>query len=281
MFPARHGKVGHHHEGVPAPGGPAGDGGNDRFGSGAHEPLYLEDVQPAELALLDAFLTCRGGQVVVGGTLRRLVLVASRPPNALVATRAERVPAVLGGGAVGGEDDGSHVGRTPCDVQATVELVNGVRTEGIAQAGSVEGDPHDGQVLTCRCAIDLPTRDETVKGHVGQVDVHLTPPIGGKGVGDEGQATHPREVTTAVAPTKGSRCHTLFPSVFHRRHRHFIGRGWGTSWSPLVAPDGGAAARRRRHRRWHHPCGPATTPRTCRGALPTTPIRTPGRPSPR
>src|SRR5690606_41477240 len=119
------GHVAHHVERVPPPGGPAAHRADDDLGHGPHEPLDLEDVQPARARGVDLLPALRrtGARVGVLG----LVAVAAPAPDALVAARAEGPAAVLRARTVAGEDDRGDVRAHPGVVEGAVELVDGVR----------------------------------------------------------------------------------------------------------------------------------------------------------
>jgi hypothetical protein len=100
---------------------------------------------------------------VVGGLRRgpgvvgRRVAVPVAAPDALVAARAERPPAVLGARSVAGEDHGGDVRGHAGVVHHPVQLVDGVRAEGVAHLRPVEGDAHHGQVaLLLTGPVDAP-----------------------------------------------------------------------------------------------------------------------------
>ena len=103
----------------------------------------------------------------VASASRRVgVLVAGAPADALVAARAEGPLAVLGARAVAGEQDDADVGRHAGVVERAVELVDGVRAEGVEHLGTVEGDAHD-PGLRVRATGHGPA---SVVGDVGQVE---------------------------------------------------------------------------------------------------------------
>ena len=162
---------------VAAAGRPAVDHGDDDLGHGADEALHLEDVQAPALgpdpALVDG---------VGGGALG--VLVAGAATDALVAAGAEGPLAVaaraLGAGAVAGEQHDADVGGAAGVVEHPVELVDGVRPEGVEHLGPVEGDAHAAQA------------DGPVVGDVGEVleAGHLLPGVGVEGLADTGDRAH-------------------------------------------------------------------------------------------
>ena len=86
-------EVGDDVQAVAAAGRPAGDHADDDLRHEADQPLALEDVQPAELRLVDGL-----------GGLPLGVLVAGAAADPLVAAGAERPAAVARRGAVAGED---------------------------------------------------------------------------------------------------------------------------------------------------------------------------------
>ena len=114
---------------------PAGDEGDNDLGHGADEALHLQDVQSSRASRVDAF-----------GGLAAGVVVAVAAADALVAAGAEGPAAVLGGGAVAGEQHGAYVGGHSGVVEGAVEFVHGVRAECVADLGAVECDAHGGQI---------------------------------------------------------------------------------------------------------------------------------------
>ncbi len=126
--------------------GPAVDEADDDLRHEPDQPLDLEDVETSGAGLVDG---------VRGFPLRILVSAASA--DALVAAGAERPALVLGARTVAGEQHGAHVGRHPGVVERLVQLVDGVRAEGVAHFGTVERHPDDS------------LGDMPVVGDVGQV----------------------------------------------------------------------------------------------------------------
>jgi hypothetical protein len=123
---AGQGQVGHHVQAVAAAGRPPGHDADDHLGHEADQPLRLQHVQPAAAGLG--------------------VLVAVPAAHPLVAAGAERPAAVLRARAVAGEQHAADVGGQPGVLQDGDELVDGLRPEGVAHLGPVEGDPHDAGV---------------------------------------------------------------------------------------------------------------------------------------
>ncbi len=108
-----------------------------------HEPdqaLDLKDVESSEL---------RGINPCVA-----LVLVSVLAPYPLIASRAECPSAVLWRGSVPGEEDAADVRGHPGVVEGTVELIDGLGAEGVADLGAVEGDP-DGTNGSCAVVGDV------------------------------------------------------------------------------------------------------------------------------
>src|SRR4029079_13727750 len=148
-------QVAHDVQAVSAARRPAVHPGDDDLGHRADESLHLEDVKTPSL--------CPNPGSVNG--LRSLtlgVLVAAAPPDALVPAGAERPAAVLGSGAVAGQQDSPDIGRHARVVQRAIQLVDGVRAEGVANLGAVEGDSHR--------ALRGPLQNCPVVGDVGQVE---------------------------------------------------------------------------------------------------------------
>ena len=146
---------------------PAGDEGDNDLGHGADEALHFQDVQSACACRVDAFCGVAAG-----------VVVAVAAADALVATGAERPAAVLGGGAVAGEQYGAYVGGHAGVVEGAVEFVHGVRAECVADLGAVECDAHGGQIaqdFAVFVALNL-----AVVGDVGEVfEAFDDAPVGG------------------------------------------------------------------------------------------------------
>jgi len=86
------------------------------------------------------------GRVDRVGVLALRVAVAVAAPDALVAAAAERPAAVLGGGAVAGQEHRADVGRHAGVVHDPVQLVHGVRAERVADLRPVERDTDHWQV---------------------------------------------------------------------------------------------------------------------------------------
>src|SRR5699024_5377637 len=124
--------------------------------------LHLQDVQPARAGRIDL------------ARLLALVPVAVPAADALVAARAECPAAVLGAGAVAGEQHGRNVGTHPGMVQSAVELIHRVRAKGVADLRAVDRDPHHRQVSRGARAVHA-----AVVGDVGEIEpVHLAPTAG-------------------------------------------------------------------------------------------------------
>src|SRR5699024_12688498 len=135
--------------------------------------------------------------VVAGGVAR--VLLPAAAADALGAAGAEgpplggRAAALPRGRAVAGEQDDADVGGAPGVVEGAVELVDGVRAEGVEDLRPVEGDPHAADVLG------------PVVGEVGEIleaGYHLPGPRV-EGLADVLQCTHVGEPTTP-APRSSS-----------------------------------------------------------------------------
>ena len=170
-------QVGDHVQRMPAAGRPPVDHRDDHLRHGADQPLHLQDVQAAALDLDAGLVDGIGGGALDVGIMRRGVLVAGTAADALVAARAERPAAVLGGGAVAGQQHHAHVRRAARVVQRAVQLVDRVRAEGVAHLGAVERDADDA-VLTLRAHVAV-VRD------VGEVlePRHGAPLVGAERIG--------------------------------------------------------------------------------------------------
>src|SRR5699024_9823002 len=137
------GQVADHVQAVPTAGGPAVDQADHDFRHGADQSLHLQDVQATALDLRSSLvhaLGTSGGDVriVAGG-----VLITGTAADALVTTGAECPPAVLRGRSVAGQQDGADVRGAARVVERAVQLVDGVRAEGVAHLRPVEGDADD------------------------------------------------------------------------------------------------------------------------------------------
>src|SRR5690606_11687179 len=110
--------------------------------------------------------TCRVDRVRGLAPALDAVAVAVPAADALVAARAERPAAVLRAGPVAGEQHARDVAAHAGVVEHPVELVDGVRAEGVAHLGAVEGDAHDRQVAHAVGA----ALDAAVVGDVGEVE---------------------------------------------------------------------------------------------------------------
>jgi hypothetical protein len=143
------------------------------------EPLHLQNMESGCLLATTAV----GSGVLAGG-----VLVAGVTADGLVAARAERAPAVLRGGAVPREDHAADVRPAFGVVERGVELVDGLRAEGVALGGPVEGDP-DGRHV-----------GPPVVGQVAEVEpVDRFPCVGVERLGDG---------HTGVSPGRGKNART-------------------------------------------------------------------------
>jgi len=99
------------------------------------------------------------------------VLVAAAPPDPLVAARAEGSAAVLQAGAVPGQQHGPDVWGHAGVVQRAIQLVDGVRAEGVAHLRAVEGDAHG--------ALGRPVQSRPVVGDISEVEaLHQRPGTG-------------------------------------------------------------------------------------------------------
>ena len=133
---ARQGQVAHDVQAVPAARRPPRHDADHDLGHEPDQPLALEDVQAAGASRIDR--------------VRRLsfgVLVAVLAADALIAAAAERPSAILRRRAVAGEQHAADVGRHARVVERGVELVDGVRAEGVADLRPVEGDAHRADVV--------------------------------------------------------------------------------------------------------------------------------------
>ena len=154
----------------------------------------------------------RASRVDAFGGLAAGVVVAVAAADALVAAGAEGPAAVLGGGAVAGEQHGAYVGGHSGVVEGAVEFVHGVRAECVADLGAVECDAHGGQIaydLAVFVALNL-----TVVGDVGEVlEAFNDAPVGGvEDVGDLfGKLCSHRPYFTV--PGHGRGCGTGLPGI--------------------------------------------------------------------
>ena len=141
-------EVAHDVQAVPAPGRPSRyDADHDL----RHEPdqaLHLEDVQPSGMARVDR----------VGRARRRRT--CSRPCRGSAGRRRSRTPSRRPSArAVAGEQHAADVGDHAGVIERRVQLVDGVRAEGVAHLGPVERDPHGAARV-----------DGAVVGDVGEVE---------------------------------------------------------------------------------------------------------------
>ena len=143
-------------EAVPTAGGPAGHHADDDLRHEADQALAPRGCAGARP---------RPGSIV-SARLALGVLVAVRPRMRWSPPRAERPAAVLRRRTVAGQEHAADVGRHPGVVERAVELVDGVRAEGVADLGPVEGDA-DGAVV-----------DGPVVGDVGEVEAGDLVPAG-------------------------------------------------------------------------------------------------------
>ena len=84
-----YGQIRNHMQGMPAARSPPGDQSDHNLGHGTNQALHLQNMQPPSTCRVNRF-----GGVAAG------VVVAVAPADALVTARAERPPAIFGGGAV-------------------------------------------------------------------------------------------------------------------------------------------------------------------------------------
>ena len=106
------------------------------------------------------------------------VAVAVTAADPLVAAGAERPSAVPRRRSVAGQEDAADVGRLACVVERGVELVDGVRAEGVAHLRPVERDPHGAEAAGA------------VVGHVGEREpAHGLPGAGIEQCGDHGRSS--------------------------------------------------------------------------------------------
>ena len=85
------GQIRNHVQGMPATRSPPRDQSDHYLGHGTNQALHLQNMQPPSTCRVNRF-----GGVAAG------VVVAVAPADALVAARAERPPAIFGGGTVPG-----------------------------------------------------------------------------------------------------------------------------------------------------------------------------------
>ena len=106
---------------------------------------------------------------VGGGAVGVLVAVPTADP--LVAAAAERPSPVLRRRAVAGEQHAPHIDRLAGVLEGGEQLVDGVRTEGVADLGAIERDPHgavlDGAVV--RDVRELESLDLSPGGRIEQL----------------------------------------------------------------------------------------------------------------
>ena len=136
---------------VPATGGPPIDHGDNYLGHGADKALDLQDVQAAAFnlgaGLIDAGFIRRG--IIVG--MLGGIAIPRAPTNALVTAGTKRPAAIFLRGPIAGKQDRAHIWRAAGVIQSAIQLIHGVRPEGIAHLWPVDGDAHDAILPTvCR-----------------------------------------------------------------------------------------------------------------------------------
>ncbi len=119
-------EIAHDVQAVAAADGPPGNDGNDNLGHEPDQALHLEDVESSEPGSVDA--------------LRPFILVAIGPTNPLIAARAERPATILRRRTVARQEHRTYVGRHAGMIERCVQLIDGVRTERIANLGAIECD---------------------------------------------------------------------------------------------------------------------------------------------
>lgn len=183
-------QVADHVERVPAARRPTGNRRDDDLRHLPDQALDFEDVEASGARGVDLLAPGRSVGLRVGAL--DLITVAVGAAHPLVAARAEGIAAVLRARAVAGEDDGRHVARLARVIEAAVQLVDGRRSEGVADVGPVEGDAHDRHVLARGAAVGLRSaRDSAVVREVVEVEARdFAPPARIEGVGDEGKRAH-------------------------------------------------------------------------------------------
>jgi len=137
MLLAGESQIARHVQTVPAANRPAGDDCDHDLGHRANQALDLEDVQSTGTGGVDGVCSLAVG-----------VLVPRATANALIATRTERPPSVLGRGTVPGDEHAAHVRSHPSVVETAVELVDCRRSKGVAYLGPIEGDAN-GALFVC------------------------------------------------------------------------------------------------------------------------------------
>jgi len=158
------GEVAHHMERVAAADRPTGNHRKHDLGHEPDQPLALQNVEPPQLGPIDTM-----GGLVLG------ILVAVDAPDSLIASRTECPPAILGRRTVARKQDHPDVGGLAGVIKSRIELVDGVRPEGVANLGSVKGNA-DGALT-----------DGSVIGDVGEGEFLDLGPVGGiEMLGDHG-----------------------------------------------------------------------------------------------
>ena len=135
VFFGGYGQVRDHVQGMPAARSPPGDQSDNDLGHGTNQALHLQNMQPPGTCRVNRF-----GGVAAG------VVVAVAPADALVAARAERPPAIFGGGAVPGQKYSAYIRGHAGMIERPVEFVHSMRAKGVTHLGSVKSNAHGRQV---------------------------------------------------------------------------------------------------------------------------------------
>ena len=176
-------------ETVPTSRCPPGDGSNNNLGHRANQALNLEDVEssrPRGINLFPSlFYLCRGLASL------NFIAVAILAADALVASRTKRIAAVARGGAVPRQNDGGNVTGHSRVIKATVEFINRMWAECIANFRTIEGNANDGQIRAFGGAVDRASGNPTMVGHIGELEaLNLAPALGVESIRNKIQCTH-------------------------------------------------------------------------------------------
>ena len=168
---------------------PPGDSGNNDLGHRSNQALNLEDVEsprPRGINLFPSLFYLRRGLASLN-----FIAVAILAADALVATRTKRITAVARGGAIARQNDGSDVTGHSRMIKATVEFVDRMRAECIANFRTVKSDANDGQILAFGGAVDRASGNPTMVGHIGELEaLNLAPALGIESIRNKIQCTH-------------------------------------------------------------------------------------------
>src|SRR5207248_7204901 len=130
VLPARDRQIADNLQAVAAARCPTRDRAQHHLGHEADQPLYLEDMQPAGARRIDPL-----GRLALG------ILVPVLVADALIASGAERPPAVLRRMPVAGEDHAADIRAHARVIERAIQLVDPLWPERVPHLGPVERHP--------------------------------------------------------------------------------------------------------------------------------------------